>query len=413
MNMNSPQLKFSERLLKSLGLTSDGKRWEQLIMSLLQRLELDATDRAEAIRQYNLLADDISTKLDIPRHDVDVYSQGSMRTQTTIRPRGTAKFDIDVVVELAGPKYNNPDSEEMFEEFGVALKGNENVTGKPSARRRCWRLDYPGKAFYFDVTPAVADATKQYGAGLRVRDPDTRWSPSNPKDFADWFCQRADLRFPFQQTGTHARMTMDRKSIEPVPNKPVGIDDILRRAVQLMKLHRDNFYFYATEAQKDTMPISVIIVTLAAQAFEEIYRIRKYLLQSPIEVVLTVVEEMKKYILRDSQGRYQILNPRLSTENFADRWNADGGARAREFFRWHTQLEQHLEALLTDEYSRSTEDKLRGVFGQAGVDSWRDSLNHTAPYAAGLIGSLVASSGVQLQNPTVVTPAGRNTRTLA
>jgi hypothetical protein len=412
MNTNPPNPTFSARLLKSLGMSVDAKRWVQLMMSLLQRLELDKANRTEAIKQYDALADDIASKLDIPRHNVDVYPQGSMRTQTTIRPRGNAKFDIDVVVELSGPKYINPDSEQMFEEFGRALEGNEAVTGEPEMHRRCWRLQYPGESFYFDVTPAVADLNKTYGAGLRVRDPDTRWSPSNPKEFAGWFCERADLRFPFQLRQALSGTVEARKSIDPVPSEPIGIDDILRRTVQLMKLHRDNFYFYASSDQKDTMPISVIISTLATLAFEEMWRTRQHSFSSPMEVVLTIVEEMPNYIRRDSSGRYHVQNPKLATENFADRWNSDRGARAREFERWHAELESHLEALLTDEYSRSSEDKLRGVFGQAGVDAWRNSLGG-ATQTLPLLKSLVAASGAQLANPTVATPVGRRTNTLA
>jgi hypothetical protein len=179
-----------------------------------------------------------------------------------------------------------------------------------------------------------------------------------------------------------------------------------------MKLHRDNFYFYASSDQKDTMPISVIIVTLATHAFENIWRTRQRSFNSPIEVVLAIVEEMPDYIKRDVAGRFYVENPKLSTENFADRWNNDQGARAREFKRWHKQLEVHLEALLTDEYSRSTEEKLRGVFGQAGVDAWRNSLGSSTD-SMPLLKSLVAASGGQVANPNVATPVSHRTNTLS
>lgn len=394
---------FSARLLKSLGLTKDAKRWEQLIMSLLRRLELDPKEREDAEREYGRLADRISAKLDVPRHDVKVYPQGSMRTQTTISPRGTAKFDLDVVFELTGPKYQSPDAERMFAGFGAALEGDEETTGKPEPRRRCWRLQYPNKPYYFDVTPAVADVHRIYGAGLRVRDPDTTWSPSNPEEFALWFCEHADKRFEFQLIEALANTYQMRKSVDPLPDEPVGIDDILRRVVQLMKLHRDNFYHEAGEL-KDAMPISVIIVTLATRAYAEIWASRRQAMRTPVEVVLAVVEEMPKYIERTLDGRYQVRNPKLPKENFADRWNSDKGVRAREFKRWHAQLEQDLEALLADEYSASTERKLRSVFGQAGVDAWRKSVGATS--SSGLLNSLLAGSG-PLSNPKVATPVGR------
>lgn len=375
-------------------------------MSLLRRLELDPKEREDAEREYNTLANRVATKLDIPRHDVKVYPQGSMRTRTTISQRGNAKFDLDVVFELSGSKYQNPDSEQMFAAFGRALDGDAATTGEPTARRRCWRLQYPNKPFYFDVTPAVADVNKVYGAGLRVRDPDTKWSPSNPEEFALWFCERADNRFPFQ-TGVQEGLVASqmRKSVDPLPDEPVGIDDILRRTVQLVKLHRDNFYHYQPEELKDAMPISVIIVTLATKAYENIWLTRRHAISSPIEVVLKVVEEMPKYIDHTLLGGYMVSNPKLTTENFADRWNSDKGVRAREFKRWHAQLESDLEALLTDEYSSSTESKLRSVFGGAGVEAWRKSLGATAP--VGLLNSLLASPADARTNPRTATPLGR------
>lgn len=401
-----------KRIIASENFVKSGVRWEQLIVSLLRRLELDATDRGEAEREYMALADAVATRLDIPRHSVAVYPQGSMRSQTTIRPRGTAKFDLDIVFELSGPRYQNPDPEVFFAEFGRALAGNDEVTGTPCAKRRCWRLQFPNKSFYFDVTPAAPDPTKAYGACLRVRDPDTQWSPSNPKEFAEWFCEMAKLEFFFQGLTASERLFEARKSVTPLPSDPVRIDDILRRTIQLVKLHRDNFYHYADEKQKEAAPISVIIVTLASRAFEEIWRTRRAAFTSPIEVVLAVVEEMPRWIERDGTDKYFVNNPKLPTENFADRWNKDQGVRAREFFRWHGKLENHLEALLTDDYSRSTEVKLMSVFGQAGVDAWKDSLGVTAETSP-LLKSLIAAPAIHVGNPTIPTPVGRNTNTLA
>jgi hypothetical protein len=400
--------------MDSLRKTGASERWEQLITSLLRRLELDPKDRAAAERDYLELAESIASKLGIGREDVEIDSQGSMRTQTTIRPSRNAKFDLDVIVKFSGPAYSDPDPEEFFAEFGRALDGNESQTGEPEPRRRCWKLQFPNKPYYFDITPAVADVHRLYGACLRVRDPKTGWSPSNPKEFAEWFCTKAQLRFTFP-TATRGLdgLVEGRKSIAPLPNGPVGIDDILRRTIQLLKLHRDNFYFFASEEQKSTMPISVIIVTLATRAFEQVWLTRRNAFSSPIDVVLAVVEEMPNYIHRNAQGGYQVLNPELPTENFADRWNDDKGVRAREFRRWHVQLESHLEALLTDDYAASTEVKLRSVFGQDGVDAWRDSLGLSAGTSSPLLKSLAVMSQSRAPNPTTVTPIGCKTNTLA
>jgi hypothetical protein len=71
-----------------------------------------------------------------------------------------------------------------------------------------------------------------------------------------------------------------------------------------------------------------------------------------------------------------------------------------------------IEALLTDEYSKSSENKLKAIFGQVGVDAWLSSLAPTKQ-GAPLLKGLVASSGIEVSNPRTATPVGRNTRTLA
>jgi len=403
---------FTKRIQESLNLTKSEARWEQLLVRLLRRLELDPDARKDAEQEYKRLAVRVADNLELPHHDVDVFPQGSMRTQTTIRPPGRANFDLDIVVAMSGPRYQNPDPERLFQGFGEALEGDESVTGSPTPKRRCWRLQYPGKPYYFDVTPAVPDPSHASGAALRVRDPGTRWSPSNPVEFADWLCERADLQFSFQSASGLGSLVEMRKSVEPLPKEPVRIDDILRRTIQLVKLHRDNLYFTASDKEKEGCPISVIIVTLAGHAFEKIWRTRRNSFTSPIEVVLAIVEEMPNEIKRDADGNYYVCNPKLDSENFAEKWNSDGGLRAREFQRWHQRLEDDLEALLTDEYSKSSENKLKAIFGQVGVDAWKASIGEVQT-SAPLLKSLVASSGITVSNPRIATPVSRNTRTLA
>lgn len=377
---------LSKRVIASLTARSEAQQWEELIGNLLRRLELDEAERSNAKKDYEQLADDIAGKLSIPRHDVEIFPQGSMRTQTTISQRYPVKFDLDVVVKLSGPKYSNPDPEAMFAAFGLALKGNEAVTGEPEAKRRCWRLQYPNKAYYFDVTPAVGDRTGRAGSSLSVRDPDTGWAPSNPEEFADWFCSHAAKRFAFQFELLKARIE-GRTTVTPLPDERVGLDDILRRTVQLMKLHRDTLYWGAEDKKREVMPISVIIVTLATHAYADLLATRPHEFTSPIEVVLALVEAMPGFIERNSSG-WRVENPRLASENFADKWNTDNGARRTEFMRWHGKLESDLEALLHQNARVPSDDRIRSVFGTAGLEAWKASKPK-----ANVLDSLLGSSG--------------------
>jgi hypothetical protein len=398
--MNQTPTKLSKRILESLQARHDTQQWERLMAKLLKRLELDESELKDAKSTYEALANTISINLNIPRVDVDVFPQGSMRTQTTISPRGTANFDLDIVVKLSGSNFSSVDPEKFFAEFGRSLRGNESYTGVPEPKRRCWRLSYPGKSFYFDVTPALADGIGGTGAKLKVRDPETRWSPSNPEEFANWFCQHADLRFPFQ-TIVQKGLFEARTTVAPLPIEQVGLDDILRRTVQLMKLHRDNMYWSMNEKRKEAMPISVIIVTLATQAFESIWRCRKNEFSSPLEVVLAVVEDMPIYF-SNINGVVWVPNPKLPSENFADRWRTDSGARKQEFNQWHRQLETDIEALLSQSESSANEIKIRNVFGVIGVEAWKDS----QPRSSVLTGLLASAPSHARANPSAPTNVG-------
>ena len=390
MTTNPP---LSKRVLASLNARSEARQWEQLIGGLLRRLELDPTDRARAEVDYEKLAERLADKLSLPRHDVHIFPQGSMRTQTTISQRHPVNFDLDLIVKLTGPRYDFPNPEVMFAAFGKALEGNESITGTPIEKRRCWRLSYPGKPYYFDLTPAVRDQTGQVGSSLSVRDPETRWAPSNPEEFADWFCTNANLHFPFQ-TALRKSQVEARTTVTPLPDDEVALDDILRRAVQLMKLHRDTLYWGVDEDKKMVMPISVIIVTLATRAYVDLLKYRAHEFSSPIEVVLAVVEVMPNYIKRGLDG-WRVENPALAGENFADKWNADGGARRTEFMHWQGKLESDLEALLHQSARAPSEDKIRSMFGPAGLEAWSAS----RPKANVLDGLIASGMGISKTNP--------------
>jgi hypothetical protein len=397
MMTNLPPL--PKRIAEALQSKAELAQWSQLIGTLLQRLELSAVEKEKAEDAYSDLANSIARKIGLTRTDIEVIPQGSMRTQTTISPRGNAKFDLDVIIKILSGPLTTLKPDEMFKRFGPALTGNEQETGDPKPKRRCWRLDYPGQSFYFDVTPAIVDPLRSMGTLLKVRDPDTGWTPSNPEDFADWFCERAALRFPFQAIKVD-RGIQAHGNVEPLPDGAIGLDDILRRSVQLMKLHRDNFY-WSVDQRKDFAPISVIIVTLATHAYQHLHDTQATSFDSPLEVLLAVVERMPEHIERNGVA-FRVENPRLPRENFADRWNTDNGVRYGEFLRWHKALVNDLEALLHQKRSGATEDRIRKVFGGVGVDAWKASRP-----TSGILAGLVASApGQQRTNPTQPTGVG-------
>lgn len=391
------------------------QQWEVFIAGILEKLELSPTELQRATACYERLAEHLAQKLEVERTDVHVVVQGSMRTQTTIAQRGNQNFDLDIVVKLSGPRFDGAKfSEPFFQDFGGALQGIPDA-GDPQAKRRCWRLPYPGEPFYFDVTPAIPDSRlfvqagtrNALGTDLRVRDPETEWCPSNPEEFAGWFCNIANKRFPFQ-TDTYRRLVEARADVDPMPTGRVGLQDILRRALQLIKLHRDGYYWEESARRKEAKPISIILVTLAAQAYDHLVTHRATEFNSPIEVVLELVDQMPSLIEDNgsgfSRGQYRVSNPKLEWENFADRWNRDDGLRAQEFERWHERLGGDLEAMFSEDFSRRSESRIKAVFGQSGVKAWQDSIKPRQGVLKSLLGTLPAGS-----NPPMPTKAGSGT----
>lgn len=102
----------------------------------------------------------------------------------------------------------------------------------------------------------------------------------------------------------------------------------LQRTVQLLKRHRDVMYDKLPQNRKDNAPISIIITTLAALAYNNEANI--------FDALNNIVSKMENYIEKDGET-YKILNPVMSEENFADKWNTEP-AKAQEFFCWFLGL---------------------------------------------------------------------------
>lgn len=404
--MNSKRT-LAKAFMEKAAVDQEARQWEELMVQLLSKLELSEEERERAAGHYDALAKQVARKLGVGETDVHIVVQGSMRTQTTVAPRGREKFDLDIVVKLDGDRFIGIDPDEFFKEFGDSLRGLNDAAGDPKPKPRCWRLQYPNEPFYFDVTPALPGSFDITGTDLRVRDPDTGWSPSNPEDFANWFCDAAEQKFEFQQLLKKALEA--RQQIDEMPSDRVAIDDILRRTVQLIKLHRDLMYYGASDAVKEGKPISVILVTLATWAYNDVYQDR-HIYSNAIEVLLDVVERMPEYIEFDDEV-HTVRNPKHPDENFAERWNGDDGLRASAFYRWHEKLQSDLVALFSDSYSRSTEERIRKIFGQDGVDAWKASI---APSPFGLLQSFLKSTpGGERRDPVAPVPSGSKKTTLA
>ena len=207
----------------------------------------------------------------------------------------------------------------------------------PVPARRCWTLNYAdGAQFHMDVLPAVPDGQHQRRllktSGLHtdwaelavaitdVEHPNYRilsddWPASNPKGYAEWF--RSRMLAIFEAKRRALALAERRADIEEIPEYRVKTP--LEFAVQILKRHRD-----LCHRGSGNRPISIIITTLAAHAYDQ---------ETTISGALYgILEKMDSYI-EDRNGVAWVANPTDPRENFADKWAAQP-RRLKTFYDW-------------------------------------------------------------------------------
>lgn len=154
--------------------------------------ELDITrDQFEQARaQYLAIGDWISQRYE-GHADVEIYSQGSFRLGTVVRPvvdRGD--FDIDLVF-LRQLQPGSISQQKLRDEAGELLSAycEAHDLDEPLELGRCWRLDFFDAGFHLDVLPAIPH--EDSATAIRLSDRDLHeWQYSNPIGYANWFSQR-------------------------------------------------------------------------------------------------------------------------------------------------------------------------------------------------------------------------------
>lgn len=303
--------------------------------------ELDVPEAlyAEMVRKYDHLGSWIrADNAERFRTDSEIYPQGSVRLGTMIRPvKKDCEYDVDLVYRRELSK-GSVTQEELVKQTGDQLrryitdlrKEGEDVP-ELVARRRCWALNFKGR-FHMDVLPAVPDPeaaiynVRALDTAILITDRELReWQHSNPKGYAEWFNERE--RTVLQQR----RLVMAKAAnveIETIPEERVKTP--LRRAIQILKRHRDIRY----EGNPDHKPISIIITTLAAGAYSNELDL--------FDALMSIVRKMPKGI-QNYDGVWWIPNPINPQENFADKWNEEP-QKATHFFRWLGQVEADITA---------------------------------------------------------------------
>lgn len=374
-------------------LTTRTDALDLLLFDACDSLQLSPTQHQKAEDRYHAIAKMINAE-NSPfwRWESNIYSQGSMRLRTTVKPIDTP-HDLDLVCEFdvshddVYPMVLLEGMFKFFSEHGV-------YGGMVKKKNRCVRIEYTDE-FWLDILPACRD---DRNGGTCIQVPDRgdllHWKPSNPIAYADWF-KNVSRRIVVKFSDSRRDLIVAEATVEPLPALQTTEEKtMIQLVVQLLKRWRDVHY-----ANSEYPPISIVLTTLAADLYTGEQSISKALLG----VLNGIVARLDA---AHAQGRrLEVLNPVHPEEDFSERWNSCPGAYLefndgiRKFATtWREVCEMH----------GNPGELAKGVFGQV-IDEaiLREARAMQADRSDYLLG--IASTGRIVPAAAAVVPMIRNT----
>lgn len=321
------------------------KQAEELLEDLAVSLQVPPSRYEAAERSYKSVGDWLHREASSLRlADPQVYVQGSFRLGTAIRPFAEDEdYDIDLVCELSVSKFHLSQAQ-LKAALGKEIVAYADAHGmqRPTEGRRCWTLTYAdGAQFHLDTLPAIPDgphqrlllenrgySTQWSETAIAITDQDhyayreiaDDWPHSNPKGFCNWFHSRMAVIFEARR---RALALEARASVEDIPEYRVRTP--LQSAIQILKHHRDRMFV----GRGDEKPISIILTTLSARAYQQ---------EATIAAALFSILRGMANFIEYRNGVAWIENPTDPAENFADRWQSHP-ERREAFYKWLNQAQ--------------------------------------------------------------------------
>jgi len=329
------------------------------IDNMIKLLELPDSAYDKACKSYEDLGEWFAREESaISINNPHIFPQGSFRLGTAIRPLDESEeYDLDLACKLQDGISKDSHTQEVLKNLiGNELEAYRKARGirkELEPKHRCWRLEYQyDLSFHMDIVPCIpADEERRKdiqesilktgldgfvagsAAQTTVSITDDRhkgyklicddWNISNPEGYAKWF----EYRMNQPQT----IILLEKAQVDDVPLFKKKTP--LQQVIQLLKRHRDNW----CKENLESKPISIIITTLAAKAYNG---------ESDIVTALGNVIENMSGLVNPTKPR--IPNPVDPNEDFADRWHRRDCLHLRleqNFNLWLLQAKQDFQHL--------------------------------------------------------------------
>jgi hypothetical protein len=302
-----------------------------LLEGMTELLELPDSAYEKATERYESLGEWLGRDESLCKeNDPHIFPQGSFRLGTAIRPlEEDETYDLDLACKLRAGIDKSTHTQEMLKKLVgheiETFRKAKGITAPKEEKHRCWRLEYQDDlSFHMDVVPCIsADEIKveriaasmkklgesEFVAGeashLTVSVTDNRhpsyiqicddWNISNPEGYAKWFETRMI---------SESRMILKCAKVDDMPSFERKTP--LQRSIQLLKRHRDLMF----KDDNEVKPISIIITTLAARAYQG---------ETDVESALIgILANMGEHV---NPSNPKVPNPVDPEEDFADKWS--------------------------------------------------------------------------------------------
>jgi hypothetical protein len=343
-------------------------------LTIPQKTREKAENRYESIGNWLNRPD--STLIDFKP---EIYSQGSIRLNTTIKPLNEdGEYDLDAVCCLSNLSVNTLTQKQLKELIGYELdlyiKSN-NFKKPLDEGKRCWTIEYSdSEQFHMDILPSVPDEVGfrsmlsehsisneeldrlHTSTAISITDNTSYnysyisadWNKSNPKGYYEWFKQRCIVQ---KVSKSFLALESTHENIEEIPNQTTLLP--LQKAIMILKRHRDIMFQYDSEHK----PISIIITTLAAKAYKGTEKLK--------ETLDDIINGMLQEMTCDINNNCEVLNPINPNENFADKWKNEPIKR-ENFRKWVQQLKTDYAYLSSNNYENN-KTLLENSFGSKSI----------------------------------------------
>jgi hypothetical protein len=294
-----------------------------------------------------------------------IFSQGSFRLGTANKPLNSKEeYDLDLTCKLQeGISKDNYSQAKLKILIGNELKLYKDARGineEVEEKKRCWRLLYADQIkFHMDIVPCIPESKdlrriikkailnesndeflSEVVSELTVAITDNthpsftkisnNWYISNPEGYARWFESR--MKQAYQLLEERAKL-FKSATIDEIPNYKWKTP--LQMCVQLLKRHRDIMF----KDDSDVKPISIIITTLAARAYEGEINLG--------DAILNILKRFESLVLPKTP---RISNPVNPAEDFSDKWNSKEGQELKleqNFRKWLLQAQVDFNKIIS------------------------------------------------------------------